>query len=69
LSIETIMALARLKSVADVRIPDTALCHAAVDLLEGRDAGSNIPLGRTFPIALMLDGGTILSFGAVKQIQ
>ena len=28
------MALARLKSVAGVRIPDTALCTAAVDLLE-----------------------------------
>ena len=28
------MALARLKSVAGVRIPDTALCNAAVDLLE-----------------------------------
>src|SRR5271163_4715997 len=28
------MALARLKSVAGVRIPDTALCAAAVDLLE-----------------------------------
>ena len=28
------MTLARLKSVADVRIPDTALCIAAVDLLE-----------------------------------
>ena len=28
------MALARLKSVAGVRIPDTALCIAAVDLLE-----------------------------------
>ena len=28
------MTLARLKSVAGVRIPDTALCIAAVDLLE-----------------------------------
>ena len=28
------MALARLKSVAGVTIPDTALCNAAVDLLE-----------------------------------
>jgi hypothetical protein len=28
------MSLARLKSVAGVRIPDTALCNAAVDLLE-----------------------------------
>jgi hypothetical protein len=28
------MALARLKSVAGVKIPDTALCNAAVDLLE-----------------------------------
>src|SRR6267142_6588885 len=28
------VALARLKSVAGVRIPDTALCNAAVDLLE-----------------------------------
>jgi hypothetical protein len=28
------MGLARLKSVADVRIPDTVLCNAAVDLLE-----------------------------------
>jgi hypothetical protein len=28
------MALARLKSVADIRIPDTALCNAAIDLLE-----------------------------------
>jgi HD domain len=28
------MTLARLKSVAGVRIPDTALCSAAVDLLE-----------------------------------
>jgi hypothetical protein len=28
------MALARLKSVSGVRIPDTALCRAAVDLLE-----------------------------------
>ena len=28
------MALARLRSVAGVRIPDTALCSAAVDLLE-----------------------------------
>jgi hypothetical protein len=28
------MALARLQSVAGVRIPDTALCRAAVDLLE-----------------------------------
>lgn len=28
------MALARLKSVASVTIPDTALCNAAVDLLE-----------------------------------
>jgi hypothetical protein len=28
------MALARLKSVAGVKIPDTALCEAAVDLLE-----------------------------------
>jgi len=28
------MALARLKSVAGVRIPDTALCDAAIDLLE-----------------------------------
>src|SRR5216683_617636 len=28
------MILARLKSVAGVRIPDTALCNAAVDLLE-----------------------------------
>src|SRR5277367_715665 len=31
---ELAMALARLKSVAGVRIPDTALCSAAVDLLE-----------------------------------
>ena len=30
------MTLARLKSVAGVRIPDTALCIAAVDLLESR---------------------------------
>ena len=28
------MALARLKSVAGIKIPDTALCNAAVDLLE-----------------------------------
>jgi hypothetical protein len=28
------MALARLRSIAGVTIPDTALCHAAVDLLE-----------------------------------
>jgi hypothetical protein len=28
------MSLARLKSVAGIRIPDTALCNAAVDLLE-----------------------------------
>ena len=28
------MSLARLKSVAGVRIPDTALCNVAVDLLE-----------------------------------
>src|SRR6202050_5919711 len=28
------MTLARIKSVAGVRIPDTALCDAAVDLLE-----------------------------------
>jgi hypothetical protein len=28
------MTLARLKSVAGVRIPDTALCNAALDLLE-----------------------------------
>src|SRR5271154_7497274 len=28
------VALARLKSVADVKIPDTALCNAAIDLLE-----------------------------------
>ena len=28
------MSLARLKSVAGVRIPDAALCNAAVDLLE-----------------------------------
>ena len=28
------MALARLKSVAGIRIPDTALCGAAIDLLE-----------------------------------
>jgi hypothetical protein len=28
------MALARLKSVAGITIPDTALCNAAVDLLE-----------------------------------
>jgi hypothetical protein len=32
--IEAIMALARLKSVAGIKIPDTALCNAAVDLLE-----------------------------------
>jgi hypothetical protein len=29
-----LMALSRLKSVAGVRIPDTALCHSAVELLE-----------------------------------
>src|SRR5580700_2672967 len=29
-----LMALARLKSVAGVTVPDTALCNAAVDLLE-----------------------------------
>jgi hypothetical protein len=28
------MALVRMKSVAGVRIPDTVLCNAAVDLLE-----------------------------------
>jgi hypothetical protein len=28
------MALARLKSVAGIKLPDTALCNAAVDLLE-----------------------------------
>src|SRR5258707_99515 len=31
---EKAMTLARVKSVAGVRIPDTALCNAAVDLLE-----------------------------------
>jgi HD domain len=31
---ESEMALARLKSVASVAIPDTALCNAAVDLLD-----------------------------------
>src|SRR5258708_8807421 len=31
---ERAMTLAPLKSVAGVRIPDTALCNAAVDLLE-----------------------------------
>jgi hypothetical protein len=33
------MALARLKSVAGVTIPDTALCNAAVDLLESSSPG------------------------------
>src|SRR5437016_13003935 len=33
-SITKLMALAPLKSVAGVTIPDTALCNAAVDLLE-----------------------------------
>src|ERR1700732_5071296 len=31
---EKAMTLARAKSVAGVKIPDTALCNAAVDLLE-----------------------------------
>jgi hypothetical protein len=39
LSIEASMALARLKSVAGVTIPDTALCNAAVDLLESSSPG------------------------------
>jgi len=33
------MALARLKSVAGVTIPDAALCNAAVDLLESSSPG------------------------------
>src|SRR5277367_1004075 len=33
------MPLARLKSVAGVKIPDTALCKAAVDLLESSSPG------------------------------
>jgi len=33
------MALARLKSVAGITIPDTALCNAAVDLLESSSPG------------------------------
>src|ERR1700694_2201012 len=33
------MALARLKSVAGVTIPDTSLCNAAVDLLESSSPG------------------------------
>ena len=33
------MPMARLKSVAGVRIPDTALCNAAVDLLESSSPG------------------------------
>src|ERR1700731_4945704 len=33
------MALARLKSVAGVTIPDTVLCNAAVDLLESSSPG------------------------------
>src|ERR1700682_1323265 len=33
------MALARLKSVAGVTIPDRALCNAAVDLLESSSPG------------------------------
>src|SRR6267143_3411746 len=33
------MVLARLKSVAGVTIPDTALCKAAIDLLESSSPG------------------------------
>ena len=37
------MALARLKSVAGVTIPDTALCNAAVDLLESSSPEFKLP--------------------------